>query len=244
MKKLSNYTSILFHSDGNLLYRTLKELHISTEMCNIAEYHGVGSGTIVAFLSYLGMSPSDIITELVRTSIFNSTLSQLPILIKTLIGDKLMEIFSMIPSLEELYELLGSSKVLNLYVYNTTTKSINVINHQTCPDMDSITACVMSYNLGSVYYSQSYCGNSYLDASMSDISAIHFSAKTLCIHVRSSYNNPQDAEEYYKICANSLRGLLLERVQGLDLIVIDVKSSPWNDTLATKLSIMYEESIS
>jgi len=243
------YSSLLFHADGNLLYRTLTELHIldkdvssSLKMSNIVQYHGIGSGSIVAFLLYIGLSIEDIVSLLSQSCVFDTQLSELPMLIKTIIGDKLLSKFSIIPSLEQLYELLGSNKILRLYAYNTTTETVDTISHETCPDLNCITACMLSYNLGLVYYSQSYCGNTYIDASFEDTSCISFDVPTLCIHVVSRYTTtcyPTDSRTYYMQCAYKLRELVVKAGHNIHIRTVYLTANPWDESLAAKLNLMY-----
>lgn len=239
------YNSLLFHCDGNLVYRALKELRATNiDVSSITEYHAIGSGSIVAILLYIGMSIEEVVTYLISTSIFDITLRQLPMLIKTVIGDKLISMFSIIPTLSQLQDLMGSKSVVNFYVY-CPEEGIKAINCITCPDMSCITACSMAYNMGDVYYIQTYCGRTYMSANMFTYDKIPLLTKTFYVHVKSTYsedNNPTSEQEYFKYSSYNLMEKLLSAATNpmLDVLNLTITSSKWSEAIETKLSIMYE----
>lgn len=238
------YDCLLIPSDGNLLFRTLKELHNTPRLDRIMIYDAIGSGTVIAIMLYLGMSPSQITTELIHTNIFDCTSHELRTILHTIIGDKLMSMYSTIPTLKELYDLRGNVKVLNLHVYNRTLGHASIINHVTCPDLNCLSACSMAYNLGLTYYEQSYCGNTYIDSSSFvpsyDVLNTH---KILCVTTRSSHYDvirPPTAEEHYWYCFNHLREQLLNNIvhPAFNLIVLYVDNDPLDKSIETKLELL------
>ena len=233
--------NIVIPSDANLLYRTLAELHMRGTADDIVQYEAIGSGVVIAVLLCVGMQPDSIATELLPTHILDVGQSDLNLLVRSTIGHKLVECYSIVPSLGELYELCGQ-KVLNLHVYNATTRKLEVLNYLTCPDMDTTVACSMAYNLGATRCKYDYCGNVYTDASLFHKYLFECSdRKLVCIHTRSSYSiRPESPECYYKCAADRAREHHISAMQvpNMEVVVLDVDSDPYDSSLHSKVAML------
>lgn len=234
----ADMTSLFLPSDGNLLLRTLAYIHrnsIQTE-----HYEAIGSGAIVASLLYIGLPPDKIASLLLDSDVLNQKSLGLREEIERIIGLAAEEVYGMIPSMDELCALKGSGS-LHLYVFNTTTQRIDVLNYVRTPDLSIVTACSMAHNLGSAYYEHTYCGNVYTSVGVR-FPKIVGGPSRLCIHTRSTYiDGPSNSEEYADLELNTVRTSLIDStciLYGIALTTLEACVPPWDHSRETKLSLL------
>lgn len=238
--------SLYIPSDGNLLYKTLAYLHRNPELWQaVNTYEASGSGVIVASLLYIGMSPCEIATYLLRSNVLGDTTKELSNEIVKIVGDVILDLYGEEPGMEDLQSLLGDGKTLNIYAYNRTQDRIDVLNHITCPDLRLSAACTMAYNLSTTYYEQVYCGNTYIDVGVRCV-GLDSSTKRSCVHARSTYRDtsgPTDLMQYQCLELEETRCMSLEaacRSGGVELKILLSEHPPWDNSKDTRIKMLIE----
>lgn len=235
---MSQETTLFIPSDGNMLFKTLAFLH---KNCIRADhYEGVGSGAIVATLLFAGISADRIVSILVDSDILNQKCMELRGEIERVIGQAMLEKYGIVPSMQELYQLSGSS-TLRLHVYNTTTRKTCTLDHCNTPDLSITTACSMAHNLGVTYYEHMYCGNVYTSAGCM-FGVPRGGRNRVCVHTRSMYiDGPTTQEEYTDLELDAVRKLMIDQVSeqsNTRLVILEVHTPPWDNTRETKLRLL------
>lgn len=162
----NKYNHLVLCSGGTHLFATiglLHSYHVNGILSSIKKFSSCGSASVIALALACGISPGDITIMLVVSDIFEANQDPKEH-IEAIFNDKLVKMFGRVPSLLELKELTDNT--LYLEAYNTTTQSLATISHLTHPQLSCVTACCLSYNTPYKTWKNIYCGNEYINSSM------------------------------------------------------------------------------
>lgn len=149
---------------------------------NIKGYSGSSVGAMIALLKTCGYTSRDIIMMAIDTNLFNdfynvnfgSKLAEMKtnfgIVSNSNIRDKLRDAvikkYDRVVTMHELHLITGID--LQIVTFNRTKETKLYINHLTCPDMDVVTAVLLSINIPLLFYRMTYKDDEYIDGGFCD----------------------------------------------------------------------------
>lgn len=207
-------TYLVLGSGGIKGFQILGALHIlevEGYLTKVKGYAGSSIGAMISLLLVCGYKPHQIIAIACSTSIFTDFANI------TSVGDKITEMKSLygvtstsfirkkleqaiidkygrVPSLQELWLITG----LEFWTvsYDLDREQSDYISHKTYPDMDAITAVLLSINIPLIFYRLTYQDRTYIDGAFCDpLPILPFDDGTkaiLAIYISSERKLPAD----------------------------------------------------
>lgn len=144
---------------------------------NFKYYIGTSVGAIIGYLLAIGYNPIDLIIYLCKEQLFDENLNiesfifqhngifSFDIIQKHLEKLTLLKLGKYI-TLKELYNLFNKHFIA--ITYNLTKDKIEILDHETFPDLSCITAVKMSANLPLIFEKFEYMQNQYIDGGIAN----------------------------------------------------------------------------
>ena len=216
---MSHYTELCLSGGGTSGFNLLGAIeYLSTQidLDQIDTFSGTSSGSMICYFLALGMKPSEIQAEITASKILErmkclnimsciqgeGATSFLPL------QDAMEKITvrktGQLMTLGGLKKRLG--KTLRCITFNMTTRTMEVLDPETNPDLPCVTALRMSSSLPFIFSPYEYNGGSYLDGGLANNFPIDLAKeKAIGICVRTSLSNEKDTEfNFLKFSLNLL----------------------------------------
>lgn len=217
---------------------------------------GVSVGAVIGLLMTAGYSIPDIVEmssslDLTR-DFFSLDLSHQGLLshktMETFISEALRKKFGLVPSLLQLYRftcIQFTSVTLNI-----TKSQIEFLDHVSNPEMNAVTAVLMSMSIPVLFKEMRVNGDIYIDGALGEpLPMKHFDDGTPCVGIYMETTKHPDGESVFPLVGNVIDGLI-SRIRESSLVglspackVIGLKTSRRIDTLGLGLTPEVKESL-
>lgn len=156
----------------------LQKLKVKNRLSYVRGWGATSVGAPVSLMMIIGYTPMEIMTVGVGTSLFSDFFS-------VKLGDRMREMrenmgiisnndirrqmedivtskMNFIPTLKQLYDI---KKVdFRVATYNVTDQRLEILSHETEPDMSCVIAVMLAINIPFLFYQITYNGKTYIDA--------------------------------------------------------------------------------
>ena len=252
---------------GFYILGALYQLKINEYLDDIDGYSGSSVGAIISLLMVCGYKVEEIMAMASESSIFNDffTIEKIQemknnlgilsnIAVRKFLDFAVKDKIGMIPTLQELYDMTN----IELYTvsYNIDKMKTVYFSYQTHPDLDCITAVLLSINIPLLFYKSIYKKCSYIDGAFCDPLPLYpfddGNNQILCIYVKVSTNQTsnnfieemtyylqQIAEASITKIRNMIISMSSDQCQFIEIITDIVNTTGINISMNDKIKMIY-----
>jgi predicted acylesterase/phospholipase RssA len=176
---MSHYESIVISGGGVRGFSILGALGFISQFIDLSEIDtlvGTSVGSMICYFLAIGYTPQEILTEILSSRVLDKLKNYNImacvqgdgacsfLIIHEFLEKKTIAKIGQLATLKKLKELTG--KTLRLVTYNMTTRSTEILDHETNPDLPCLTAIRMSSNLPYLFAPFKYKDSIYLDGGL------------------------------------------------------------------------------